>query len=504
MKEAADWFERCEKALPPTIAVPCPESPADNPLLRTPVSHQGLGIAGVDESPLTAFGGRGRLEPFPLTPRDDEQAHRAHCMYRSESLFSLFTDTSDLIMETHLSDETDPFVSRTPESDSGRARLDDWSIPPPPQLAPSPLRIRKVPSDRTPKTPKREMPRFTTIPSPLSQASSTNGIRWFEDDDSRSPLRGVEVQNHEDTEMYDYDPFSAPHVTGSRQNHFHYNEDDVFRRSMNDSIDVATSPTLSFKYNSFERDSGKQTKLEREDSSLWFKNHCSSLKPSPLRIKPKQTQDKVDNSSESDSTSLARLMHAWEISSFGGIYAIDSDAHSLHVVESTWPSLSRQYHISLVAENERLQALRERVTRYNHYLTSLSNQLLEAVRFLHQLATDIDSNRTTHIEARRIQPTKSYWSFAVKNDTGSAGDTDNGEDYDEHRDKPEMKSNLGWAAPGTILNETRGERIERLRAARFETVGMQNEKRGHKGRSWYLDLCEDVLDDIEGLMRGIY
>ncbi|CRG84256.1 hypothetical protein PISL3812_01564 [Talaromyces islandicus] len=502
IKEAADWFERCEKALPLAMAVPCVEPTADNPLLHTPVSRQGLGVGGVDDSPLTAFGERGRLGCFPLTPRDEEQSYDNHySLRRRESLVSSRSDMS-VDVKIPLSDETDPFVSLTPESDSGKGKLDNWSIPPPPNFELSPLRIRKVDSGRTSKNHGPETPRFTTIPSPLSQASSTNGICWYEDDESKSPLRGLEVQNNEDNEVYDYESFEKWHLASTRYHYF--DDDNFFRRDMNNAVNVTTSPTLSFKYESFHSDSGRRTTLEREDSSLWFKYHCSSLKPSPLRIRPKKTQAKADGSSDSDSTSLARLQRSWEISSFQGTYATDSDAHSLHAVESTWAPLLRQYHASLVAENERLQALRARITRYNNHLNSLSNQLQETVRYLRQLAMDIDLNRTTHIEARRIQPTKSYWSFAVKNDSGNSGDAENGDDYDEHRDKPEMKTNLAWAAPGTILNETREERIKRLRAGNFETVGMQNEKRGHKGRSWYLDLCEEVLDDIEGLMRGVH
>lgn len=507
VKEAAEWFERCEKALPLAMAVPCPEpTTIVDPILSTPISRQGLGIADVEDSPLTSFGERGRLGSFTFTHHDHDegQTHKKHYSFCSDGMASSMTDISDLNMEAPFPDETDPFISLTPESDSARARLDDWSIPPPPMLAPSPLRIRKLKTDNTPKTPVSKIPQFTTIPSPLSQASPTNGIHWL--DDSSSPLRGVEVRNIEGTQVYDYDPFSDHHAASTRYNSFDDDDDDVFRRDMDDAVYFPTSPTLSFKYDSFDRDSRRHATLQREDSSLWFKNHCSSLKPSPLRIRPKKTQaTPPDENSDSDSISLARLQRSWEISSFEGTYATDSDVHSLHAVESTWSPLSKQYHAALAAENERLQTLRERITKYNHHLTSLSNQLQETVRCLHQLAMDIDLNRTTHIEARRIQPTKSYWSFAVKNDSGSTADTNtNGDDYDEHRDKPEMKTNLSWAAPGTILNETKQERIERLRAGKFETVGMQNEKRGHKGRGWYLDLCEEVLDDIEGLMRGIY
>jgi hypothetical protein len=501
VKEAADWFERCEKALPQAMAVPFPEPTIDNPIFSTPVNRQGLVVAPVDDSPLTAFGERGRFSPH----HDEELAHSKPFSFRSIGMVSPLTDMSYLNMETHSLDETDPFISLTPESDSARARLDDWSIPPPPNLAPLPLRIRKVNADDTSKKHVPKTPQFTTIPSPFSQASPTNGIHWFDEDDSSSPLRGLNVQKIEVTEVYGDDPFSDHRVANARCNYFDY-DDEVFRRDMDNAVDFPTSPALSFKYDGFDRDSERHAILQREDSSLWFKNHLSSLKPSPLRIRPKKTQATTtpDGGSDSDSTSLACLQRSWEISSFEGTYATDSDAHSLHAVESTWSPLSRQYHASLAAENERFQTLRARITRYNNHLTSLSNQLQETVRCLHQLAMDIDSNRTTHIEARRIQPTKSYWSFAVKNESGSAVDASNVDDYDEHRDKPEMKANLNWAAPGTILNETKEERIKRLRAGRFETVGMQNEKRGHKGRGWYLDLCEEVLDDIEGLMRGIY
>jgi hypothetical protein len=96
-----------------------------------------------------------------------------------------------------------------------------------------------------------------------------------------------------------------------------------------------------------------------------------------------------------------------------------------------------------------------------------------------------------------VPPSKSYWSFSAlsKNVT----DEKSSDDYDDdhaNRNRMDTRFNLGWAAPGTVLNESKAARIERLRKDGFETVGLRNEQRGHKGDEWYSYLCEETLKDI--------
>ncbi|KAE8555675.1 hypothetical protein EYB25_000373 [Talaromyces marneffei] len=234
---------------------------------------------------------------------------------------------------------------------------------------------------------------------------------------------------------------------------------------------------------------GKEGAEEMTPSCLRPMPRSSSAKPLPLCLKPKQTV----RASDSDKASLARLEHAWEVACFGGWYMIDSDRHSLHVVEQSWTQLRERCHFNKIASNGNSD-IEARITRFDHQLSSLVQSLQHNISDIHQLATDISHNRTLHLQTQKVPPSKSYWSFSALSqdvtDEKSSDDSD-----DDHHNTKDMRFNLGWAAPGTVLNENKVARIRRLRKDGFRTVGLRNEQRGHKGDEWYSYLCEEALKD---------
>lgn len=218
--------------------------------------------------------------------------------------------------------------------------------------------------------------------------------------------------------------------------------------------------------------------------------HSSSAKPLPLCLKPKQTT----RVSDSDKASLARLQHSWEVASFGGWYMKDSDCHSLYIVERTWPQLRNSYHLFKIASHEDIE---RRIARVHHQLTSLVHSLRHSISDLQQLAIDVDRNCAQHIKNQKVPPSRSYWSFSIlSKDANNEKSSDELDDDDKNRNAKDMRFNLGWAAPGTALNESKAARIERLRKDGFSRVGLRNEQRGHKGDEWYAYMCEDALKDV--------
>jgi hypothetical protein len=83
-----------------------------------------------------------------------------------------------------------------------------------------------------------------------------------------------------------------------------------------------------------------------------------------------------------------------------------------------------------------------------------------------------------------MKPSKSFWSFDSKG-------LSKNDDYDEDGEK--MKKDLAFAAPGSVLNETKKERIARLKADNWMTVGLRNPIRGWKGSEYYENFCNEVL-----------
>ncbi|KAH8705203.1 hypothetical protein BGW36DRAFT_456707 [Talaromyces proteolyticus] len=495
MEEAATWFEKCEKALPHSIKLPDEHNVPNNALRTPPMSPKSgrLSVTDINKSPPTAFGAKSRFDPTPNRHEERENERQLgvdhHKKESPGGLVSSITKMIDRTLELPF-DETDPFLSLTPEAASLGARIGNWLIPPVPRLTPSPLRICKVKSDNILGESASKPFHFTTAPSLQSQDGHANGISHFSIENQTPDLEVRPLKKRTNFTSYDSVFFeNSIHRSDCRYTGF---------------VDDDGNSESTIKYKTWDEHIKWEIETSQGDGKFLIDEtnaYSPSAKPSPLRIKPKRMILKPVDAFNSDQFSLGRLQRFWEISSFNGIIAKNSDAQSLSAVEPTWAYLSAQYRAALSAEDECVQALKTHVTNYNNHLASLSAYLQRNVSRLRQLATTIDFNRTSHIEARRIQPTKSYWSFSVKS---NSGDFNGNDDYDEHRDKPEMKANLGWAAPGTILNETKKERVKRLKAERFRNVGMQNEKRGHKGRSWYLDLCGEILDDIEGLMRGVY
>lgn len=236
---------------------------------------------------------------------------------------------------------------------------------------------------------------------------------------------------------------------------------------------------------------GKEAAEKMTPSCLRPIPHSSSAKPLPLCLKPKQAM----RVSDSDKASLARLQHAWEVASFGGWYVADSDCQSLSRVERTWPQLCEPYHLDKIACHDDIET---HIARFDHQLTSLVYSLQHNISGLHQLVTDIKHDRTLHLQTQKIPPSKSYWSFSsLSKDATYEKHSDDLDDNQHHnRSTKDMRFNLGWAAPGTVLNESKVARLERLRKDGFRTVGLRNEQRGHKGDEWYSYLCEEALKDV--------
>lgn len=527
--DAARWFERCEIVLTNAI-----ESPSDSGIEdvvstpRVPLSETGSPFYGPDNSPLVQKKGTSvalvcNFENFRLIPYSTE---------RIERLTRTISRLIDGDPNSPYCDETDPFTSNNPALQ--RKYLSYIQA----RLTPPPLRIRKG------------IPLHVDIPSPSPKSlifiSAETG-HWDESMMSTPVQRyggglrslasimedmsdcdwTLEAWNNStmsrghDVSLQQYPATSASLFPVDDRNGFTSQaiyearieaKKEVLRAEINRRVSermpqidkpilVNSSSFASLpetrggpprSVSDMIRDYlGEEGAENMTPSCLRPIPRSSSAKPMPLCLKPKQTM----RVSDSDKASLAHLQRAWELASFGGWYMADSDCHSLSLVEQTWLQLCESYHLDKFASHDDIEA---RISRFDHLLTSLVYSLHRKIFDLHQLATEINHNRTLHLQTRKIPPSKSYWSFSALSkdvpDENSREDPDNNQH--SNRGTSDMRFNSGWAAPGTVLNESKAARIERLRKYGFNTVGLRNGQRGHKGTEWYSYLCEEALKDV--------
>ncbi|KAL2830610.1 hypothetical protein BDW59DRAFT_158512 [Aspergillus cavernicola] len=126
---------------------------------------------------------------------------------------------------------------------------------------------------------------------------------------------------------------------------------------------------------------------------------------------------------------------------------------------------------------------------YNNSITFLQTQITTSISSLQTLINKVSSLQQTRAASRRsLQRSISFWSFSpVKNSSSSSSSS-----------ASSSGSGSGSALTSGIRtkHETTQERITRLRAEGWETVGLKNGKRGWKGSAYYKEFCGMVLDEL--------
>jgi hypothetical protein len=215
--------------------------------------------------------------------------------------------------------------------------------------------------------------------------------------------------------------------------------------------------------------------------------------------KKKSNKKKRAKNPSSDRESIKSLEKAWENSGYEGTRQKHSDYDSLKTLEGAWDKMNAEERAARQAEEAHIASLCVHIRRYNKHLADFTRFLganVEEVRGLAVAFAELQENRRRE---RKLVPSKSFWSFETK---GLGSNEEDG--YDEHRDGEKMKKNLAFAMPGSVLNETLKERIARLKADNWTTVGPRNPTRGWKGSEYYENFCNEVLADLDATMRGLY
>lgn len=116
-------------------------------------------------------------------------------------------------------------------------------------------------------------------------------------------------------------------------------------------------------------------------------------------------------------------------------------------------------------------------SKYNNSIRFLRTQLTTSIATIHALIDEVTQLQRARKETRTLRRAASFWSFSPIQ--SSPGQEDESADGD-----------------GGQKIESKEERIARLRANGWRTVGMRNERRGWKGSEYYRGYCNMVLDEM--------
>lgn len=121
------------------------------------------------------------------------------------------------------------------------------------------------------------------------------------------------------------------------------------------------------------------------------------------------------------------------------------------------------------------------ITRYNSSIQFLRSQIGSSIADIQSLIDEVAELQHARRISRTIRRSGSFWSFSpVKDQTYQANESP----------KNAIKSALSQA------KETKEQRIGRLRAEGWETVGLKSRRRGWKGADYYKAYCSSVLDEL--------
>ncbi|PYI08464.1 hypothetical protein BO78DRAFT_468459 [Aspergillus sclerotiicarbonarius CBS 121057] len=137
-----------------------------------------------------------------------------------------------------------------------------------------------------------------------------------------------------------------------------------------------------------------------------------------------------------------------------------------------------------------------------HTTTSITHNEAKT-KTLHSLSTQITTSITTlqtHINyitalqharhmSRGMRRSGSFWSFSPIKSPAT-------KDKDTGTSMSDAGSSGQTSTSTSLLKETKGQRIERLRKEGWRTVGIRSPRLGWKGEEYYRGLCEGVLGEL--------
>ena len=129
---------------------------------------------------------------------------------------------------------------------------------------------------------------------------------------------------------------------------------------------------------------------------------------------------------------------------------------------------------------------RTSIKRYNNSIHFLRSQLTTNIASTQTLIDEITQLQRIRKASKTLRRAASFWSFSPVSKPGA----------DMVPDGPESGSGLGTSMMVQQQQESKEERIARLRAEGWKTVGIKSRARGWKGAEYYKPYCNMVLDEL--------
>lgn len=178
-------------------------------------------------------------------------------------------------------------------------------------------------------------------------------------------------------------------------------------------------------------------------------------RPPPLPIKIIPASEVKTEASQPSTAGLGELSSLMS--------SIDVPRHKPDITEHVTPSRAKS------------------IVRFNSSIQFLRSQIGSSIADIQSLIEEVTELQHTRRISRTIPRSGSFWSFSpVKDQTYKANDSP----------KNAIRSGLAQA------KETKDQRIARLRAEGWNTVGLKSRMRGWKGTEYYKAYCSSVLDEM--------
>lgn len=146
-------------------------------------------------------------------------------------------------------------------------------------------------------------------------------------------------------------------------------------------------------------------------------------------------------------------------------------------------------HISMIDTGitEVDEPTRASIKRYNNSIQFLRTQITTNITSTQTLIDQITQLQRARKASKTLRRAASFWSFSPVSKPGA----------DMVPDGPESGSGMGTSMMMVQQqHESKEERIARLRAEGWETVGVKSRVRGWKGAEYYQAYCNMVLDQL--------
>lgn len=137
----------------------------------------------------------------------------------------------------------------------------------------------------------------------------------------------------------------------------------------------------------------------------------------------------------------------------------------------------------------------ESITRYNSSIRFLRTQITTNIATIHTLISEVTELQRARKATRNLRRVASFWSFSpVQPDEDSATNGCLGNRASAGANACGSQS-PEWGGMDE-MQESKAERVARLRADGWKTVGVRNGRRKWKGAAYYKAYCTGVLDEL--------